>query len=104
MAHITGGGIPGNVARIIPAGAVAKIDVSTWQVPAMFSYVVEAGNVSESESYRAFNMGIGFVIVCSQDTVPSIMKVAPDATVIGEIASTNDERRVILTRDGEDIE
>lgn len=103
MAHITGGGLPGNVSRIIPDGLAARIDTGAWKVPALFSYVAEAGNVSESECYRAFNMGIGYVVVCSQETVPVITTIVPDAVVIGEVTAAVDERRVVLVRDGTEL-
>ena len=99
MAHITGGGLPGNVSRIIPDGASARIDTSAWEVPALFSYVAEAGHVSEAECYRAFNMGIGYVVVCSPENLPAITRIAADAVVIGEVISANDERRVVLVQD-----
>jgi phosphoribosylformylglycinamidine cyclo-ligase len=104
MAHITGGGLPGNVSRIIPDGATARIDTGAWQRPDEFSFVVEAGNVSESESYRAFNMGIGYVVVCAPEEVPVITRIAPDAVVIGEVTPAADERRVVLVKDGTELQ
>jgi len=104
MAHITGGGLPGNVSRIIPEGLVARIDTRTWQVPAPFSFVAEAGNVSDSECYRAFNMGIGYVVVCAPEDVPVVTRIATDAVVIGEIQPADDERRVVLIQDGTELQ
>lgn len=103
MAHITGGGLPGNVSRIIPVGATARIDTGAWQVPALFSYVAEAGNVSETECYRAFNMGIGYVVVCSPEEVPAITGFVADAVVIGEVTAAVDERRVVLVQNGAEL-
>lgn len=99
MAHITGGGLPGNVSRIIPEGLTARIDTSNWNVPSLFSFVAEAGNVSESEMYRAFNMGIGYVVVCRPDDVAAVARIAPDAIPIGEVVAAADARRVVLTPD-----
>lgn len=96
MAHITGGGLPGNVSRIVPDGTTARIDTSRWQVPEVFSFVAEAGNVSVTECFRAFNMGIGYVVVCSPEDVSAVMAFAPDAVVIGEIIAARDEQRVVL--------
>ncbi|HNX00586.1 MAG TPA: phosphoribosylformylglycinamidine cyclo-ligase [Candidatus Cloacimonadota bacterium] len=63
MAHITGGGLPGNVKRIIPDGLQATIDTKTWERPTIFRYLMNTGQIDENEMYRAFNMGIGFIIV-----------------------------------------
>jgi phosphoribosylformylglycinamidine cyclo-ligase len=62
MAHITGGGLLGNIPRILPEAAAVVLE-KTWPVPPLFSFLVQAGNISEQESYRVFNMGIGIVLV-----------------------------------------
>ena len=67
MAHITGGGIPGNLTRILPAGTGARVDCHSWTPPAIFQFLQRAGNVSGDEMFRAFNMGIGLVLVCAPD-------------------------------------
>ncbi|RMG75087.1 MAG: phosphoribosylformylglycinamidine cyclo-ligase [Nitrospirae bacterium] len=63
MAHITGGGLPGNLPRIIPDGLGAEIVESSWTVPPVFKLIKEKGKVSDKEMRRTFNMGIGFVFV-----------------------------------------
>ena len=63
MAHITGGGLPGNLKRIIPAGLSAEIIKGSWPVPPIFEYLQKTGGVDESDMYDAFNMGIGYVLV-----------------------------------------
>lgn len=87
MAHITGGGLPGNVARVIPDGLVAEIDTDAWKTPALFQYVIEAGHVAAEESYRAFNMGIGYVVVCRAADVAAVREIAPDAIELGRVRS-----------------
>jgi phosphoribosylformylglycinamidine cyclo-ligase len=62
MAHITGGGLLENIPRILPADTAVAIE-KTWPLPPLFSFLVQAGSVSEAESYRVFNMGIGMVLV-----------------------------------------
>ncbi len=62
MAHITGGGLLENIPRILPDGVAVVIE-KTWPLPPLFSFLVQAGSVSEAESYRVFNMGIGMVLV-----------------------------------------
>ncbi len=63
MAHITGGGIPGNVPRVLPQGLSARIRKGSWPVLPVFSTLVEAAGVAEEEAYRTFNMGIGLVLI-----------------------------------------
>jgi phosphoribosylformylglycinamidine cyclo-ligase len=63
MAHITGGGIPGNLARILPEGTSAEIRKGSWPVPPIFSTLVEAGRVPDAEAYEVWNMGLGLVLV-----------------------------------------
>jgi phosphoribosylformylglycinamidine cyclo-ligase len=63
MAHITGGGLTGNVPRILPERLVAEIDAGSWTLPPLFDWLRKAGNVAPAEMYRTFNCGVGFVIV-----------------------------------------
>ncbi len=63
MAHITGGGITENVPRILRDGLAARIDASSWTMPALFQWLREAGNVADQEMYRVFNCGIGMVVI-----------------------------------------
>lgn len=86
MAHITGGGLPGNVSRIVPNGSVAEIDATSWSVPSLFEYVIERGNIDIAEAYRVFNMGIGFVVVASESDAASLRETVPDLIEIGRIA------------------
>lgn len=62
MAHITGGGIPGNVPRVLPDNVHADIDVNSWQWPDIFRWLQKTGNVATDEMYRTFNCGVGMVI------------------------------------------
>jgi phosphoribosylformylglycinamidine cyclo-ligase len=63
MAHITGGGITENVPRVLPANVVADIDSATWQMPKLFEWLREGGNVEAQEMFRTFNCGIGMVVI-----------------------------------------
>ncbi len=63
MAHITGGGIPDNLPRILPAGCKARIDAGAIPRPAIFDLILEIGGISMEEAYRVFNMGFGFLLV-----------------------------------------
>jgi phosphoribosylformylglycinamidine cyclo-ligase len=66
MAHITGGGIPGNLPRIFPRGIQAHIKRGSWPVPKIFRLIQETGNIAESEMDKTFNMGIGYIVVVSK--------------------------------------
>jgi phosphoribosylformylglycinamidine cyclo-ligase len=63
MAHITGGGITGNLPRVLPTGCRAVIRKGRWPVPAVFRTLESKGNVAEDEMFRTFNMGIGYVLI-----------------------------------------
>lgn len=73
LAHITGGGLPGNVARILPEGCTAYIRNGTWEILPIFSFLQEKGDVEDSEMYRVFNMGIGMVVIVAPDAVDSAL-------------------------------
>jgi phosphoribosylformylglycinamidine cyclo-ligase len=84
LAHITGGGIPGNLKRIIPDGMSAIVTKNSWEVPPLFKLLQQGGQVEEAEMYRAFNMGIGMIAVVNEENVNQILK-QTDAKVIGTI-------------------
>ena len=63
MAHITGGGFPDNIPRVLPKAVNAEIDRSSWEVPTIFKFIERQGRVDRDEMYRVFNMGIGFVVI-----------------------------------------
>lgn len=63
MAHVTGGGLTGNLPRVLPPGCRAVIDRAAWSVPPVFRWLQAAGRIAEAEMFRVFNMGIGFVLV-----------------------------------------
>jgi phosphoribosylformylglycinamidine cyclo-ligase len=67
MAHITGGGIPGNLVRVLPEGVKAVIEKGSWEVPRIFTFIQEKGSVPEEEMFKTFNMGIGYAVVVSPE-------------------------------------
>ena len=91
LAHITGGGLPGNVNRTLPPGLDAVIDTGAWEVPNAFRVLAEAGNVPAGEMYRTFNMGIGLVVLCAEADADAVMQRAMAAGVgawrIGHVAA-----------------
>ena len=98
MAHITGGGLVGNVPRVLPAGCDAVINKGSWEKPAIFDFLQKLGPVEESEMYRVFNMGIGFVMIVSADFANSIaLKLAKSGEKVYEIGRVvSGNRKVIL--------
>ena len=91
IAHITGGGLPGNVIRILPDGCKAAIEKSTWQVPPVFDVIKTEGKIDTSEMYDVFNMGIGMVLAVSEyyaDAVARrLTRLGEAPIVIGRIVS-----------------
>ena len=63
MAHITGGGLPGNLNRALPDDVDAAVDTSSWTVPPLFRFLQKHGNVAEDEMFRVFNMGVGYTLI-----------------------------------------
>ena len=72
MAHITGGGISENVPRVLPENTVAQINADAWQLPKLFQWLQQAGNVEVQEMYSTFNCGIGMVLIVAQDQANAI--------------------------------
>lgn len=74
MAHITGGGLVGNIPRVLPKNCDAVIKKSSWEVPKIFTFLQKKGPVEEAEMFRVFNMGVGFVLIVAEDFANSIVK------------------------------
>ena len=68
-AHITGGGLPGNLPRVLPAGVAAVVDAGAWTVPPVFAWLARTGDVAPEEMLRVFNCGIGMVVVVAPAAV-----------------------------------
>ncbi|HKN57810.1 MAG TPA: phosphoribosylformylglycinamidine cyclo-ligase [Gemmatimonadaceae bacterium] len=83
MAHITGGGLPENLDRVLPSTLDAVLDVSSWRVPDVFRVLMEAGQVEPAEMYRTFNMGVGMVVICAPSDVKSVLSAAGRAGLKG---------------------
>jgi len=74
MVHNTGGGFYDNMPRVLPQGCKARINKSTWPVPPIFSFLAEKGGVDETEMYRTFNMGIGFMLIVEERLLNDVMQ------------------------------
>jgi len=89
-AHITGGGIPGNLPRALPDGLAARLDRGTWLVPPIFDKVRRRGRVSDDEMWGTFNMGLGMIVVMDSKDVPD------GALVVGEVVKQSGPERVAI--------
>ncbi len=91
MAHVTGGGVTGNIPRVLPQGCRARLMRSSWSPPAVFETLREAGRVEDAEMFRTFNMGIGYVVIvpsASAETAARILREAGEQVArIGEIVA-----------------
>jgi phosphoribosylformylglycinamidine cyclo-ligase len=91
LAHITGGGIPGNLVRILPQGIAAVVDSTRWELPPLFRFLQQAGRVSDAEMRDVFNLGVGMIAVLPQEAVASVQAAARadqvDTWIIGETRS-----------------
>jgi phosphoribosylformylglycinamidine cyclo-ligase len=89
LAHITGGGIPGNLVRVLPDGCEALVDSGSWQWPPLFRVLMRAGKVPLAEMRRVFNLGIGMIAITDRDSVDEVRAAAGRAGVptwlVGEI-------------------
>lgn len=83
MAHITGGGLPGNLDRVMPEKLDARIDGGSWEVPQLFQTLQSAGDVGADEMYRVFNMGVGMVVVADVTDADAIVGAARVAGIVG---------------------
>jgi phosphoribosylformylglycinamidine cyclo-ligase len=83
LAHITGGGLPGNLDRALPPDVDAVVERASWEVPAVFRVLGEAGGVSGDEMFRAFNMGVGMVVIAHQSEVDAVLAGARGAGIDG---------------------
>ena len=91
MAHVTGGGVTGNIPRVLPAGCRARLVRSSWSPPAIFETLREAGRVEDAEMFRTFNMGIGYVVIVAaadaEQAARTLRGAGEKVTRIGEIVA-----------------
>ena len=105
LAHITGGGLPENLPRVLPPGCRAVIDAAGWSRPPIFDWLQEQGNVSDAEMYRTFNCGVGMVVCVAADdaerAIEQLNAAGERATRIGTIeplAGEGDEAARVVIR------
>ena len=95
MAHITGGGLPGNLNRALHDGVAARVQLDSWDVPRLFRFLQAHGDVSEDEMFRVFNMGIGYVLIVRPTFAEAVMRklrrFGEDPVRLGEIVPGSGE-------------
>jgi phosphoribosylformylglycinamidine cyclo-ligase len=93
IAHITGGGLPGNLVRVLPEGADAEIDPGSWEAPRIFGEIQRLGEVSDDEMRKVFNLGIGMVVVVAEEeahrSLDLLRTEGPRAAEIGRVTAGN---------------
>lgn len=92
MAHITGGGLIGNVPRVLPEGMAARFHRGKWLIHPIFQLIQQRGNVDQEEMYRVFNMGIGMVLICSPQDTDQLTRALPEAHIVGEVVEQKEEK------------
>ncbi len=83
MAHITGGGLPGNLSRAMPSSLDAVVETSSWEIPAVFTALENAAHIPPAEMFRVFNMGVGMVVIAAPSEADEIIGSARVAGVVG---------------------
>ena len=99
LAHITGGGLPGNISRVIPDGLCAVVESGSWDMPAVFNWIQDNGNIVRQEMYSTFNCGMGMLLVLGSSDAPAAIKLLEErgeqVWLAGRVEKqTSDEERV----------
>lgn len=97
-AHITGGGIAGNVARVLPQGLEARLDPARWSVPEIFAFLQRTGGIAPAEMEKAFNLGLGMTMFCSEvDAEPALQALGERGLVASPVGTVHrGDRGVVL--------
>ena len=74
MAHITGGGLPGNLNRALPPTLDAVVDTTSWEIPNVYRQLERAGGVDRREMFRTFNMGVGMVVIVAESDAADLIQ------------------------------
>ena len=95
LVHITGGGYPDNIPRVLPDGIGVVVERGTWEAPPLFRLIQREGNIDPAEMYRVFNMGIGLIVFVSPGEADRVLATLPEAVVIGRAVAADGERVVL---------
>jgi phosphoribosylformylglycinamidine cyclo-ligase len=98
VAHITGGGFPDNIPRVLPDGLGARLDLGAINLPSIFGWLARTGGIAQSEMLRTFNCGVGMIAVVAPDKVGDVRKALDEENkrsfVFGEIVPHGDGERI----------
>ncbi|HUV21640.1 MAG TPA: phosphoribosylformylglycinamidine cyclo-ligase [Gammaproteobacteria bacterium] len=101
IAHITGGGLVENVPRVLPEPLSARIDLHSWQLPPVFDWLQQTGNIAQREMLRTFNCGVGMILAIDAEladpVVEKLQALGESAWVIGDVVERGDQEPVIFT-------
>ena len=96
MAHVTGGGLPGNLPRALPGGLAARLDAASWEVPPLFGHIQRAGGIEDGEMFRTFNMGVGMVLAVAPGDADAVLASAAGSWRIGEVVASGGGEAAVL--------
>jgi phosphoribosylformylglycinamidine cyclo-ligase len=96
FSHVTGGGLPGKIPPMLPDTVAAEFQIGSWVVPPIFDLIKKTGGVSDNEMYTVFNMGLGMIGACEEESVATILDTIPDAQVVGVIVPRDSGPQVKL--------
>ncbi|THB71729.1 MAG: phosphoribosylformylglycinamidine cyclo-ligase [Gammaproteobacteria bacterium] len=100
IAHITGGGLSENLPRVLPEGCIANIDTNSWEIPVVFKWLQEGGNIEQSEMYRTFNCGVGMTVVTPEEQTELALDIlnsqGEEAWIIGQIENSSDTSEQVI--------
>ncbi|MFM1538652.1 phosphoribosylformylglycinamidine cyclo-ligase [Helcococcus bovis] len=85
ISHITGGGFYENLPRCLKSGLGMKIKKDSYEVPSIFRYIQEKGNIEDDEMYQVFNMGVGLVVVVDKEDFSKVLEIIPESFELGEV-------------------
>ncbi|WMS87536.1 phosphoribosylformylglycinamidine cyclo-ligase [Pleionea litopenaei] len=100
LAHITGGGFLENIPRILPENTQARVDTKSWQLPPVFQWLQDNGNVELTEMYRTFNCGVGMIVIVPADqssaAIEALNQAGENAWLLGHIEAQQGEHQVVM--------
>ena len=98
VVHVSGGGLPNNIPRLLPSDLATHIRLDAWEPQPIFNLIQSVGEIDPQEMYQVFNMGLGMVLICDHDAWASLQRSLPDAVVMGEVVKRTDTAQVYMQR------